>query len=79
MASYLDALYARVGDNPDLCLLAPCKRKKKNEFTIPVVASSIAAVLIVLFVLSALAIYRRKIKGGTSFFIFYFCNFHYNL
>ncbi|KAE7999159.1 hypothetical protein FH972_003626 [Carpinus fangiana] len=53
----------RVGDNPDLCLLAPCKRKKKNEFTIPVVASSIAAVLIVLFILSALAIYRRKIKG----------------
>jgi hypothetical protein len=78
MASYLDALYARVGDNPDLCVLAPCKRKKKNEFTIPVVASSIA-VLIVLFILSALAIYRRKIKGGTSFFIFYFCNFHYNL
>ncbi len=67
MAYYLDALYARVGENPDLCLSVPCKRKKKKEFVIPVVASSIAAVL-VLFIFSALAIYRRKRHSGSFLF-----------
>ncbi|XP_035547834.1 putative leucine-rich repeat receptor-like serine/threonine-protein kinase At2g19230 isoform X2 [Juglans regia] len=50
----------RVDAHPDLCLYTPCKGKKKNEFFIPVLASSITAVLILLFIVSALAIYRRK-------------------
>ncbi|KAG6733562.1 hypothetical protein I3842_01G230600 [Carya illinoinensis] len=50
----------RVDANPDLCLDTPCKGKKKREFFIPVLASSITAVLILLFIISALAIYRRK-------------------
>ena len=60
MAYYLDSFYARIGENPDLCMSVPCKRKKKKEFLIPVVASSIAAVLVLLFIFSALAMYRRK-------------------
>ena len=77
MAYYLDAFYASVGENPDLCLSVPCKRKKKKEVVVPIVASSIAAVLVLLFIFSALVIYRRKRKGGTSFFIFCLCN-HYH-
>ncbi|XP_041001997.1 putative leucine-rich repeat receptor-like serine/threonine-protein kinase At2g19230 [Juglans microcarpa x Juglans regia] len=50
----------RVDAHPDLCLYTPCKGKKKKEFVIPVLASSITAVLILLFIVSALAIYRRK-------------------
>ncbi|KAF5466495.1 hypothetical protein F2P56_016415 [Juglans regia] len=50
----------RVDAHPDLCLYTPCKGKKKNKFFIPVLASSITAVLILLFIVSALAIYRRK-------------------
>ena len=60
MAYYLDSFYARIGENPDLCMSVPFKRKKKKEFLIPVVASSIAAVLVLLFIFSALAMYRRK-------------------
>ncbi|KAG2728906.1 hypothetical protein I3843_01G221100 [Carya illinoinensis] len=44
----------------DLCLYTPCKGKKKKEFVIPVLASSITAVSILLFIVSVLAIYRRK-------------------
>ncbi|XP_041015248.1 putative leucine-rich repeat receptor-like serine/threonine-protein kinase At2g19230 [Juglans microcarpa x Juglans regia] len=50
----------RVDANPDLCLYTPCKGKKKKEFFIPVLAASITAVLILLFIVSALAMYRRK-------------------
>ncbi|KAG6733546.1 hypothetical protein I3842_01G229800 [Carya illinoinensis] len=50
----------RVDAHPDLCLYTPCKGKKKKEFFIPVLASSITAVLILLFIIIALAIYRRK-------------------
>uniref|UniRef100_A0A2N9FWU6 non-specific serine/threonine protein kinase n=1 Tax=Fagus sylvatica TaxID=28930 RepID=A0A2N9FWU6_FAGSY len=57
-------LVLSVGENPDLCLSVPCKRKKKKEFVIPVVASSIAAVLVLLFIFPALAVYRRKRQGG---------------
>ena len=67
MAYYLDAFYASVGENPDLCLSIPCKRKKKKEFIVPIVASSVAVVM-VLFIFSALVIYNRKRKGGTSLF-----------
>ena len=67
MAYYPDALYASFGENPDLCLSDPCNRKKKKVFVIPVIASSIAAVL-VLFIFSALAIYRMKRHGGSSLF-----------
>ena len=79
MEYYLDALYASVGENPDLCSSDPCKRNKKKLSVIPVVVSSIAAVLVLLFIFSALAIYRRKKHGGSSFFIFYFCNCHHRL
>ncbi|XP_030949067.1 putative leucine-rich repeat receptor-like serine/threonine-protein kinase At2g19230 [Quercus lobata] len=65
MAYYPDALYASFGENPDLCLSDPCNRKKKKVFVIPVIASSIAAVLVLLFIFSALAIYRMKRHGGT--------------
>ena len=61
---------ASVGENPDLCMLVPWRRKKKKEFVIPIVASSIAAVLVLLFIFCALAMYGRKRQGGTSFFIF---------
>ncbi|GMY34447.1 putative leucine-rich repeat receptor-like serine/threonine-protein kinase, partial [Fagus crenata] len=57
-------LVLSVGENPDLCLSVPCKRKKKKEFVIPVVASSIAAVLVLLFIFPALAVYRRKRQRG---------------
>ncbi|XP_035547459.1 putative leucine-rich repeat receptor-like serine/threonine-protein kinase At2g19230 [Juglans regia] len=50
----------RVDANLDLCLYTPCKGKKKKEFFIPVLTASITAVLILLFIVSALAIYRRK-------------------
>nr|POF10769.1 putative leucine-rich repeat receptor-like serine/threonine-protein kinase [Quercus suber] len=53
------------GENPDLCLSDPCNRKKRKVFVIPVIASSIAAVLVLLFIFSALAIYRMKRHGGT--------------
>ncbi|KAG2728900.1 hypothetical protein I3760_01G225600, partial [Carya illinoinensis] len=43
-----------------LCLYTPCKEKKKKEFVIPVLASSITAISILLFIVSVLAIYRRK-------------------
>ncbi|KAM4100046.1 hypothetical protein ACB094_05G039100 [Castanea mollissima] len=52
-----------VGENPDLCLSVPCKRKEKKEFVVPIVASSMAAVLVLLFIFSAMLIYRRKRKG----------------
>ncbi|KAL0010257.1 hypothetical protein SO802_005365 [Lithocarpus litseifolius] len=52
-----------VGENPDLCLSIPCKRKEKKEVVVPIVASSIAAVMVLLFTFSALIIYRRKRKG----------------
>lgn len=68
MAYYPDALYASFGENPDLCLSDPCNRKKKKVFVIPVIASSIAAVLVLLFIFSALAIYRMKRHGGSSLF-----------
>ena len=67
MAYYLDALYASFGENPYLCLSDPCNRKKKKVFIIPVIASSIAVVL-VLFIFSARAIYRMKRHGGSSLF-----------
>jgi uncharacterized protein YybS (DUF2232 family) len=76
MAYHLDALYASVHENPDLCLSVPCKRKKKKEFVIPVVASTVAAVLVLLFIFSALSIYRRKRQGMS--FISAFCNHHHN-
>ena len=69
MANYLDAFHASVDKNPDLCLSIPCKREKKKDFVKPVVASSIAAVLVLLFIFCALAMYRRKIQGGSSLFI----------
>ncbi|KAK4590854.1 hypothetical protein RGQ29_021160 [Quercus rubra] len=53
------------GENPDLCPSDPCNRKKKKVFVIPVIASSITAVLVLLFIFSALAIYRMKRHGGT--------------
>ena len=59
--------YARVGDNPDLCETAdsaPSKRKKKNKFVIPVVASSIA-VMILLLIFCGPVQYRRKRQGGS--------------
>ena len=67
-AHYLDAFYASVGENPDLCMSVPCKRKKKKEYVIPIIAPSIAAVPVLLFIFSALAICRRKGQGGTSLF-----------
>ena len=78
MAYYLDAFYVSVGENPDLCMSVPCKRKKKKEFVVPIVASSIAAIMVLLFIFCALAMYRRKRQGGTSFFIFWFCNCYHN-
>ncbi|XP_041001964.1 putative leucine-rich repeat receptor-like serine/threonine-protein kinase At2g19230 [Juglans microcarpa x Juglans regia] len=54
----------RVDAHPDLCLYTPCKGKKKKEFVIPILASFITAVLILLFIVSALAIYRRKRGSG---------------
>lgn len=68
MAYYPDALYASFGENPDLCLSYPCNRKKKKVFVIPVIASSIAAVLVLLFIFNALAINRMKRHGGNSSF-----------
>ena len=62
MAYYLDAFYASVGENPDLCLSVPCKRKKKKEFIVPIVASSVAVVMVLLFIFSDLVIYKRKEK-----------------
>ena len=62
MAYYLDAFYASVGENPDLCLSVPCKRKKKKEFIVPIVASSVAVVMFLLFIFSDLVIYKRKEK-----------------
>ncbi|KAL4625951.1 hypothetical protein ACB092_05G060900 [Castanea dentata] len=56
-------LVLSVGENPDLCMSVPCKRKKKKEFVIPIVASSMAAVLVLLFIFCALAMYRRKRQG----------------
>nr|XP_023906308.1 putative leucine-rich repeat receptor-like serine/threonine-protein kinase At2g19230 [Quercus suber] len=56
-------LVLSVGENPDLCMSVPCKRKKKKEFDIPIVASSVAAVLVLLFVFCDLAMYRRKRQG----------------
>ncbi|KAM4100048.1 hypothetical protein ACB094_05G039300 [Castanea mollissima] len=56
-------LVLSVGENPDLCMSVPCKRKKKKEFVVPIVASSIAAVLVLLFIFCALAMYRRKRQG----------------
>ena len=67
-AYYLDALYASVGENPDLCVSDPCNRKKKKVFVIPVIASSIAVVLVLLVIFSALAINRMKRHGGNSLF-----------
>ena len=60
MAYYLDAFYVSVGKNPDLYMSVPCKRKKKKEFVVPIVASSIAAIMVLLFIFCALAMYRRK-------------------
>ena len=77
MAYYLDAFYASGGENPDLCLSVPCKRKKKKEFVVPIVALPVA-VVVVLFISSALVIYKRKQKGGTSFFIFCLCDCYDN-
>ena len=54
------------------------REKKKKEYVIPIIASSIAAVLVLLFIFSVLAICRRKRQGGTSFFIFWFCNCYHN-
>ena len=62
MAYYLDAFCASVGENPDLCLSVPCKRKKKKEFIVPIVASSVAVVMVLLFIFSDLVIYKRKEK-----------------
>ncbi|XP_050289749.1 putative leucine-rich repeat receptor-like serine/threonine-protein kinase At2g19230 [Quercus robur] len=56
-------LVLSVGENPDLCLSVPCKRKKKKEFVVPIVASSVAVVVVLLFIFSALVIYKRKRKG----------------
>uniref|UniRef100_A0A7N2KXY8 non-specific serine/threonine protein kinase n=1 Tax=Quercus lobata TaxID=97700 RepID=A0A7N2KXY8_QUELO len=56
-------LILSVGENPDLCMSVPCKRKKKKEYVIPIIVSSIAAVLVLLFIFSALAICRRKRQG----------------
>lgn len=67
MAYYLDSPYASVNENPDPCQSVPCKRGKKKEFVIPVVASSTAAVLLLLFIFSGLAIYKQKRHGGISF------------
>ncbi|KAL4625948.1 hypothetical protein ACB092_05G060600 [Castanea dentata] len=64
-----DAFYASVGENPDFCMSVPCKRKKKKEYVIPIITSSIAAVLVLLFIFSALDICRRKRQGGTSFYM----------
>ncbi|XP_035547835.1 putative leucine-rich repeat receptor-like serine/threonine-protein kinase At2g19230 isoform X3 [Juglans regia] len=58
--SRIGQLDLRVDANPDLCLYTPCKGKKKKEFVIPVLAASLTAVLILLFIVSALAVYRRK-------------------
>ncbi|KAG7997649.1 hypothetical protein I3843_01G220500 [Carya illinoinensis] len=55
----------RVDARPDLCLYNSCKGKKKKEFVIPVLASFITAVSILLFIVSALAIYRRKRGSAT--------------
>ncbi|KAG2728902.1 hypothetical protein I3760_01G225700 [Carya illinoinensis] len=55
----------RVDARPDLCLYTSCKGKKKKEFVIPVLASFITAVSILLFIVSALAIYKRKRGSAT--------------
>ena len=68
MAYYLDAFYASVGENPDLCLSVLCKRKKKKEFIVPIVASSVAVVMVLLFIFSDLVIYKRKEKEVLSLF-----------
>ncbi|XP_030968234.1 putative leucine-rich repeat receptor-like serine/threonine-protein kinase At2g19230 [Quercus lobata] len=57
-------LVLSVNENPDPCQSVACKRGKKKEFVIPVVASSTAAVLLLLFIFSGLAIYRQKRHGG---------------
>lgn len=67
MANYIDAFHASVDKNPDLCLSIPCNREKKREFVKPVVASSIAAVLVLLLIFCALVMCRRKIRGSTLF------------
>nr|POF18795.1 putative leucine-rich repeat receptor-like serine/threonine-protein kinase [Quercus suber] len=56
-------LVLSVGENPDLCLSVPWKRMKKKEFVVPIVASSVAVVMVLLFIFSALVIYKRKRKG----------------
>ncbi|XP_030949057.1 putative leucine-rich repeat receptor-like serine/threonine-protein kinase At2g19230 [Quercus lobata] len=57
-------LVLSVNENPDPCQSVACKRGKKKEFVIPVVASSTAAVLLLLFIFSRLAIYKQKRNGG---------------
>ncbi|XP_023912841.2 putative leucine-rich repeat receptor-like serine/threonine-protein kinase At2g19230 isoform X2 [Quercus suber] len=57
-------LVLSVNENPDPCQSVACKRGKKKEFVIPVVASSTAAVLLLLFIFSGLAIYKQKRHGG---------------
>ncbi|KAK4590859.1 hypothetical protein RGQ29_021164 [Quercus rubra] len=57
-------LVLSVNENPDPCQSVACKRGKKKEFVIPVVASSTAAVLLLLFIFSRLAIYKQKRHGG---------------
>ncbi|XP_042967980.1 senescence-induced receptor-like serine/threonine-protein kinase isoform X2 [Carya illinoinensis] len=64
--SRVGKLMLRLDENPDLCPPASCKRRKKKDSVIPIVASSIATVLVLLLIFSALAIYRRKRQGGTN-------------
>ncbi|XP_030949054.1 putative leucine-rich repeat receptor-like serine/threonine-protein kinase At2g19230 isoform X2 [Quercus lobata] len=64
LQKYRDGKLAlRVNENPDPCQSVACKRRKKKEFVIPVVALS-AAVLLLLFIFSGLAIYKQKRHGG---------------
>ena len=47
-----------VDGNPDLCLMAPCKKEKK-KFVVPLIAATVSA-LVVLTVLVVLWSYKRK-------------------
>ncbi|KAE8646528.1 hypothetical protein Csa_015600 [Cucumis sativus] len=55
----------RVGDNPELCLSPPCKKKKKKVPVLPIIIAVVGSVILII-ALVVLLIYKRSKKNANT-------------
>lgn len=61
--------------NPDLCLMAPCKKEKKN-FVVPLIAATVSALVVLTMLVVCRRCKRKQGKRGTKFL---YCDLNHSI